>query len=390
MNFQNQQSGKQQGFGEETKNLVGMYGDLLKAYSMRLPHIDATRDKKRIDVLLEINTVLLEKCIPLQSYVMNKANTNAVDYMQKKIMYQNYLKRIHLNLMCLASINDIHSGNGNEPRKNYVLPQIVLPPQELPGLTEYYKSLDQLYPEAIPLFQKRMEVMAQQRRQKRQGGSLHPKQVMTGQVASASQQQRQPQEQIQGDNMTQANGMQGLSSVQQAQRQFNAFKLQRMQQTQMQGNNGSLSQQPQQQQQLFRHLQQQQQQQRRKSSSTINGQEFVNYGGNTGIPQGNQQLIQSTLSQLQTPQGLNTPLQQQPLGPVQPQSQPQQSYRFLSEVFQPNNPGSTQPVEQQNPQNGGVAETAIVSPEQILAKVNGSSSGSDIGNGLDGNLLNGW
>ncbi|KAG7890676.1 hypothetical protein KL936_001960 [Ogataea polymorpha] len=160
------------------------FAQMLQAHAAQQPQINLEIDKKRIDVLLKINTVLLQKCLLLQPYILNKSNSMNPDYNQRKETYQNYLKRIHFNLTCLASINDIHSTPPNVPKKNYSIPQIVLPPPELPELNEPYKLLNQLYPEALPFFQRRMEAARQQPQQMPQMPQMQQMQQM---------QQRQPQ-----------------------------------------------------------------------------------------------------------------------------------------------------------------------------------------------------
>lgn len=138
-----------------------MLSSLMQVYMSQPPKMNQNIDRRRIEVLLQINTVLLYKCIALQQYVMNQQNIYNSDYNNKKELYQNYLKRIHYNLTCLASINDIYS-NTPGPKKNYTLPQIIYPPPECTELFEHYKLLNQLYPEAMPFFQKKMSLLRQQ------------------------------------------------------------------------------------------------------------------------------------------------------------------------------------------------------------------------------------
>ena len=147
------------------------FNSLMQAYIAQPPQMDQSLDKKRIEVLLQINTVLLYKCIGLQQYVLSQQNSTATNYNEKKELYQNYLKRIHYNLTCLASINDIYS-NSTSNKRNYTLPQIVFPPPECPELFEHYKLLNQLYPEAMPFFQKKMKLARQQQQQQQPHNSL--------------------------------------------------------------------------------------------------------------------------------------------------------------------------------------------------------------------------
>ncbi|AWU76707.1 uncharacterized protein C5L36_0C06305 [Pichia kudriavzevii] len=143
------------------------FNSLLQAYLSQTPQMDQNVDKRRIEVLLQINTILLYKCIGLQQFILNQQNTSLPDYPARKELYNNYLKRIHYNLSCLASINDIYSSNPSSKR-NYVLPQIVYPPQECPELYDHYKTLNQLYPEAIPFYQKKISLARQQQQQQQQ------------------------------------------------------------------------------------------------------------------------------------------------------------------------------------------------------------------------------
>lgn len=134
---------------------------LMQVYMSQPPQMNQNIDRRRIEVLLQINTVLLYKCIALQQYVMNQQNFHTAGYNEKKELYQNYLKRIHYNLTCLASINDIYSSTPGL-KKNYTLPQIIYPPPECTELFDHYKLLNQLYPEAMPFFQKKMSLLRQQ------------------------------------------------------------------------------------------------------------------------------------------------------------------------------------------------------------------------------------
>lgn len=137
------------------------FNSLLQAYMSQPPQMDQAIDKRRIEVLLQINTVLLYRCVALQQYVLNQQNLTSPNYNEKKELYHNYLKRIHYNLTCLASINDIYSSTSNNKR-NYTLPQMVYPPPECLELFDHYKLLNQLYPEAMPFFQKKMALARQQ------------------------------------------------------------------------------------------------------------------------------------------------------------------------------------------------------------------------------------
>jgi len=354
------------------------FSNMIRTYNNQPPNIDDERDKKRIDVLLQINTILLQKCIILQAYVMNKSNTGAMDYNQKKVMYQSYLKRIHMNLMCLASINDIHTLNNTNQKKNYTLPQIVFPPQELPELNEYYKSLDELYPDAVFLYQKRMEIMVQQQRVRRQ------------------QQQQQQQSPVSQQNFGNSPGSSiGMPDGRQTQRQMqlDAFR--------------------QQQQQLQNQLQQPQQglhnqtnlmQQRPQQLSQIQKQQqlyrqFLQQRGKNGSPK-NMNSNQAQKSKVHIGRGTG------------------QSFQFFNESFDGNKAQNVTANSQQNqpgtistadmisnsgsPTNPGMnmdntmnAIENVLSPEQILAKVNSSGAQSNDANGGMGglnnnNMFNGW
>ncbi|QPG73322.1 hypothetical protein FOA43_000632 [Brettanomyces nanus] len=400
-----------------------IYNNLLRAYSSQSPQIDVERDKKRIDVLLQINTILLQKCIMLQLYVLNRLNVNALDYNQKKDMYQNYLKRIHFNLTCLASINDIHSAPQNAVKKNYVLPQIVLPPLELSELNEYYRALDQLYPEAVPLFQKRVELLGQQQRMRAQAQGIQ------GQAASphSKPQVQSPKsaQNLSGGQFSQSpsqqysmpNGQKHQQDQQEQQRQqFNAFvqhnpsvqvpsqkpqmaqqmpQQQQQQPVQQQMPQQQLSQQQMSQQQMYRQFLQQQQKQQatraqnigQQTSPSMNGsqQEFSSFNGRpaTGTPQ-----------------------------------PPQQSFQFLNENYPNSNVSSQQRqdkqqnfnnMQQSSALNGSVgidtgspavsnAGGSVLSPEQILARANSigtesnGNGGASLGNisGLPSGFFDGW
>ena len=381
MNLQPQQGN----FANGNINPTVAFSNMIRVYNNQPPNIDDVRDKKRIDVLLQINTILLQKCIILQAYVMNKSNTGAIDYNQKKVMYQSYLKRIHMNLMCLASINDIHTPNNTTQKKNYTLPQIVFPPQELPELNEYYKNLDELYPEAVFLYQKRMELMAQQQRARRQ---------QQQQQQQPQQQQQQHQSPVQQQNFNQSPVSSiGIPDGRQAQpqMQLDAFRQQQQQQNQLQSQLQQSQQGLQKQAKLM--------QQRPQQLSQLQKQ---------------QQVYRQFLQQREKndpPKNVNAHQIQQPNGSLSQSAG--QSLLFFNENFDGNKTQNVKANVQQkqpgtlsstdimgtssSPTNTGMSMNAIenvLSPEQILAKVNSSGSQSNDGNSamgnLNNNMFNGW
>ncbi|KAH3668440.1 hypothetical protein OGAPHI_002194 [Ogataea philodendri] len=308
---------------------------LLHAHASQPPQINMEIDKKRIDVLLRINTVLLHKCLLLQPYILSKSNSMNPDYNQRRDTYQNYLKRIHFNLTCLASINDIHSSPPNVPKKNYSIPQIVLPPPELPELNEPYKLLNQLYPEALPFFQKRMETLRQQQSQRMP-------QMQQPQPAP-QQAPQQPPQQYQFRNQT--------FSPDEQRNQINYA-----------WNSQSDMVPP-------RPKPQQQQQQQQMYSQFI--QQQLNQQQNTQPPQQMQQQQQPQQQQQQQQPVFNQYSPQKFTNFQQPQQQQQQMPFNNMGQFENSNSGSAP----------SVASSAMLSPEQILASANNQQSN---------NPMDGW
>ncbi|GMG19265.1 unnamed protein product [Ambrosiozyma monospora] len=377
MNLQQQQLQQQQQahmHHQFSGSAAEIYNSLLQTHAARPPRIDIEVDKKRIDVLLQINTILLQKCIVLQSYFMNKDSISSPDYTQKRDQYQNYLKRIHFNLTCLASINDIHSSPPNVPKKNYSIPQIVMPPTELPELTDYYKMLNQLYPEAIPLFQKRMELVRQQQQQQPQ-----------------QQQQAQQQQQQQNRSFTPAQQQKQAQNVQQQRQQAYAQFLQ-------------------QQQQQAQSRQQTPQQQFAQFASPSNHSQGSNENmSNSNFPSNSSQQPQQQPPQQLTPSsssyGSNIGQQQQQ--PQQPQSnQLQQKKNSMSSFSNQATPTPQQFLNQYNNSNSGVSTpvqqnaqvqhqpNASLSPEQILARaasanMNSMNTSADNSTNTNNGMLSG-
>lgn len=122
-------------------------------------------DRKRVVVLLQINAYLLHACLTTQ----NKAD---------------YVKRLHCNLACLASINDVHTSLATSGQhKPLIQPVILAPPADCPELVGLYRQLNQLYPGAMQQYQRKVEKQQMQAQAQ-------------AQAQAQSQTQSQPQSQI--------------------------------------------------------------------------------------------------------------------------------------------------------------------------------------------------
>lgn len=120
---------------------------------MNTPEFDL--DKKRINTLLNINNILIQQCIELQTNMQQQ---------QLKDQYQSYIKRIHSNLTMLATINEKYT-NPISVQQKQQFPQIMTPPQNLPQLFELYQVLQNLYPEGVLFYQKKLQQLRQQQQQ---------------------------------------------------------------------------------------------------------------------------------------------------------------------------------------------------------------------------------
>ncbi|KAG7740361.1 hypothetical protein KL923_002202 [Ogataea haglerorum] len=323
------------------------FAQMLQAHAAQQPQINLEIDKKRIDVLLKINTVLLQKCLLLQPYILNKSNATNPDYNQRKETYQNYLKRIHFNLTCLASINDIHSTPPNMPKKNYSIPQIVLPPPELPELNEPYKLLNQLYPEALPFFQRRMEAARQQPQQMPQMQQMQQMQQRQPQPSAQPQPQQQPPQQHQQQHQQQ---FQFRNQTFPQEEQHSQMNFAWNSPSDLLAPRAKQQQAPQPQHQMYSQFIQQQ----------LNQQ-------------------QQTIQMPQTMQPQQTPQQQQPQQqPVFNQYTPQDFTNFQ----QPQQQSFNGNMGQFETKNGSSAASAgsstMLSPEQILASANNQQSSASL------------
>lgn len=170
-------------------------------------------DKKRIQILLSINTVLLKKCSQLQRQMFPEMESQQA---QPREQFQNYMKRVHMNLSCLATINERHNGSGQPPNPSKPqFPTTITPPQEMPELVDLYSELQQVYPEAVQFIQRRIIMMRQQQQmqqsqqmqqQQQQQQQMQPQQIQQQmqQQMQLQQHQLQQQQQIQPQQFMQS------------------------------------------------------------------------------------------------------------------------------------------------------------------------------------------
>jgi len=130
-------------------------------------------DKKRINTLLNINNILIQQCTILQ-----KTPSQHQQQQELKESFQNYIKRIHSNLTMLATINEKYS-NPISIQQKQQFPQIMTPPSNLPEVFELYQLLQNLYPEGVQFYQKKLQQLRQQQQQQQLQQVASPQLVLS-------------------------------------------------------------------------------------------------------------------------------------------------------------------------------------------------------------------
>ncbi|KAL2832792.1 hypothetical protein BJY01DRAFT_225686 [Aspergillus pseudoustus] len=117
------------------------------------------REKERVAVLLEINSLLLQEAINLQSSGKTggppaqasqdsnpspTSESNADKNAQRSPEYMNCMRRLQVNLAYLATVADKGKKGGVVPPA----PAIMTPPPNLPAIAELYNKLNELFPRA--------------------------------------------------------------------------------------------------------------------------------------------------------------------------------------------------------------------------------------------------
>ncbi|CEN59266.1 hypothetical protein ASPCAL01718 [Aspergillus calidoustus] len=117
------------------------------------------REKERVSVLLEINSMLLQEAVNLQSsgkaggppaQAAQDSNpsptseSNADKNAQRSPEYMNCMRRLQVNLAYLATVADKGKKGGVVPPA----PAIMTPPPNLPAIAELYTKLNELFPRA--------------------------------------------------------------------------------------------------------------------------------------------------------------------------------------------------------------------------------------------------
>lgn len=119
------------------------------------------RDKERVSVLLEINSMLLQEAINLQtsgkaggppaqqgSQDSNPSPTSestSDKNVQRSPEYVNCMRRLQVNLAYLATVADKGKKSGGVVPP---APAIMTPPPNLPAINDLYAKLHELFPRA--------------------------------------------------------------------------------------------------------------------------------------------------------------------------------------------------------------------------------------------------
>lgn len=128
-----------------------------------------TLDKQRVSLLLNINTVLIQKSIILQQQLSVLQNSSsAAPQMIPKLteLLQHHLKRLHSNLTCIGELSEKFNHNGVSSKQ--IFPNILTPPPDSIELNDMYANLQQLFPDGVQILQRRESALRQEQL-KRQG-----------------------------------------------------------------------------------------------------------------------------------------------------------------------------------------------------------------------------
>ncbi|KTW28947.1 hypothetical protein T552_01577 [Pneumocystis carinii B80] len=98
--------------------------------------------RQRVSLLLEINTILLQKCIELQNTENNKKEQSETSETSESIM-TGYIQRLQTNLSYLAAVAD--NSYRNEENYLYKNPIIFSAPLNVYSLIEPYEKLKSLF-----------------------------------------------------------------------------------------------------------------------------------------------------------------------------------------------------------------------------------------------------
>ncbi|KAL4779694.1 hypothetical protein BJX76DRAFT_339981 [Aspergillus varians] len=121
----------------------------------------AARDKERFSVLLEINSMLLQEAVNLQtsgkaggppaqqasqdSNPSPTSETTSEKSVQRSPEYVNCMRRLQVNLAYLATVADKGKKSGGIVPP---APAIMTPPPNLPAINDLYTKLNELFPRA--------------------------------------------------------------------------------------------------------------------------------------------------------------------------------------------------------------------------------------------------
>ncbi|ODQ82022.1 hypothetical protein BABINDRAFT_165523 [Babjeviella inositovora NRRL Y-12698] len=140
-------------------------------------------DIRRVQVLLRINNILLTKWIEFQQLTPRPTPQNPPTPQQQDFL-QHVMRRTHCNLTYLAMVNDRYQNPNYAAQSSQpAFPAILTPPPSIPELADLYTQLQQLFPQALMMLQKKAMLSRQQ--MLKQNASLQvPTQVLAPTPAS--------------------------------------------------------------------------------------------------------------------------------------------------------------------------------------------------------------
>lgn len=115
-------------------------------------------DKQRVSLLLNINTLLIQKAILIQQQLKEQQQQQQQSPSIAKLneLLQHLLKRLHSNLSCIGELSTAAQGS---QQKRLIFPSILNPPPEFFEFNEYYIALQKLFPEGVAVLTQRIKQM---------------------------------------------------------------------------------------------------------------------------------------------------------------------------------------------------------------------------------------
>jgi hypothetical protein len=119
-------------------------------------------DKQRVSLLLNINTLLIQKSIMLQHQLKEQQQQQQQQQQSSNLsklteLLQHLLKRLHSNLTCIGELSERQNNNSPAQQKKLIFPTILNPPPEFFEFNEYYIALQKLFPEGVAVLTQRIK-----------------------------------------------------------------------------------------------------------------------------------------------------------------------------------------------------------------------------------------